>query len=90
MNSVSVNTPTEEQIRKRAYEIYLQRGCQHGHDRDDWLQAEYELLQLPVRKLAQLPLPKSRTSGARKGSIVALVQMAMVLGSAALPHIQRS
>jgi DUF2934 family protein len=22
--------------------VYLERGCQHGHDLDDWLQAERE------------------------------------------------
>ena len=37
--------PTEEQIRQRAHEIYLQRGCQDGLELDDWLQAEAELNQ---------------------------------------------
>jgi hypothetical protein len=32
-------------IRARAYELYLQRGGQHGHDFDDWLRAEAELRQ---------------------------------------------
>jgi glyoxylase-like metal-dependent hydrolase (beta-lactamase superfamily II) len=32
-----------EEIRRRAYEIYLERGGQPGHDLDDWLQAEREL-----------------------------------------------
>ena len=45
--------PTEEQVRQRAYEIFLQRGSQPGHEIDDWLQAEYELMQLPVRKIAR-------------------------------------
>jgi hypothetical protein len=31
------------QIRDRAYEIYLQRGAQPGHELEDWLQAEREL-----------------------------------------------
>ncbi|MEW6251454.1 MAG: DUF2934 domain-containing protein [Planctomycetota bacterium] len=37
------STPTEEQIRARAYEIYLRRngGCGDAHS--DWLQAEAEL-----------------------------------------------
>ena len=35
--------PMEEDIRYRAYEIYVERGAQHGHDVDDWLQAEREL-----------------------------------------------
>jgi len=36
-------TPTDEEIRLRAYEIYLQRGGIHGFDEDDWLGAEREL-----------------------------------------------
>jgi hypothetical protein len=27
----------------RAYALYLARGCAHGHDVDDWFQAEREL-----------------------------------------------
>jgi hypothetical protein len=33
----------EEEIRRRAYEIYLERGEQPGCDLDDWLQAEREM-----------------------------------------------
>lgn len=33
----------EEQIRRRAYEIYLQRGGEEGYDVEDWLRAEAEL-----------------------------------------------
>jgi hypothetical protein len=32
-----------EEIRRRAYEIYLGRGGQPGGEMDDWLQAEREL-----------------------------------------------
>jgi hypothetical protein len=43
----SVGTPLpEEGIRRRAYEIYLERGGQPGSALDDWLQAERELEQL--------------------------------------------
>jgi len=35
--------PTEDEIRRRAYEIYLQRGGAHGHDLDDWFYAERDL-----------------------------------------------
>lgn len=31
-------------IRRRAYELYEQRGAQDGQALDDWLQAERELL----------------------------------------------
>jgi len=34
----------DEKIRSRAYQLFEQRGYQHGHDLDDWLQAEAELL----------------------------------------------
>ena len=33
----------EHEIRNRAYEIYLQRGGESGHELEDWLQAEREL-----------------------------------------------
>lgn len=33
----------EQEIRNRAYEIYLQRGGQPGHELEDWLRAEREL-----------------------------------------------
>ena len=35
--------PSFEQIRLRAYEIYLERGSLPGNELDDWLQAEHEL-----------------------------------------------
>jgi hypothetical protein len=33
----------DEDIRRRAYEIYLERGEQPDRELDDWLQAEVEL-----------------------------------------------
>ena len=36
-------TPNHEQIRGRAYEIYLERGDLPGDELDDWLRAEREL-----------------------------------------------
>ena len=33
----------EQDIRLRAYELFEQSGREHGHDIDDWLQAEKEL-----------------------------------------------
>jgi len=35
---------TEEIIRMRAYELFEQRGYQHGNDLEDWLQAEAEVV----------------------------------------------
>ena len=37
------NLPTAEQIRQRAYEIYLSRGSGNGNELSDWLQAQQEL-----------------------------------------------
>ena len=36
---------TEDAIAQRAYALYLARGCEDGHDVEDWLQAERELLE---------------------------------------------
>jgi oligoendopeptidase F len=33
----------QEQIRRRAHELYEQRGRDEGHELDDWLQAESEV-----------------------------------------------
>ncbi len=38
-------SPTKTQIEARAYELYLQRGGENGHDIEDWLTAEKELKQ---------------------------------------------
>jgi hypothetical protein len=37
------NSSPDEEIRRRAYEIYLERGEQQGRELDDWLRAEREL-----------------------------------------------
>jgi Protein of unknown function (DUF2934) len=45
----SVGKPArEEEIRRRAYEIYLECGEQPGRELDDWLQAERELERLEL------------------------------------------
>jgi hypothetical protein len=42
--------PSDEQIRERAYELYLQRGAAPGQDVEDWLAAEQELTELAGAK----------------------------------------
>jgi hypothetical protein len=37
------NAERDKEIRRRAYEIYLERGEQPGRELDDWLQADREL-----------------------------------------------
>ena len=34
---------TEDIIRARAYRFYEYRGCEDGHDLEDWLRAEAEV-----------------------------------------------
>jgi hypothetical protein len=37
--------PTHEDIARRAYQLYEERGGEHGRDLEDWFQAERELRQ---------------------------------------------
>ena len=68
--------PTQAEIRQRAQKIYQTRGQRPGHAIDDWLQAEYELAQLPVAQLAKLAASKSK----RPNLVVAeMVQVALLV-----------
>lgn len=33
----------EKRIQERAYQLYEQRGCAHGFDREDWAEAEAQI-----------------------------------------------
>jgi hypothetical protein len=39
------NQMGSDEVARRAYEFYEHRGGEHGHDRDDWFQAEREVRQ---------------------------------------------
>jgi len=39
-----INLELTERISRRAYELFEARGREHGYDREDWLQAETEIL----------------------------------------------
>jgi len=42
--TTSAETPNiEEEIRKRAYELFEARGGEEGHELEDWLGAEEEI-----------------------------------------------
>jgi hypothetical protein len=43
----------EEQIRRRAYELYVERGNESGSELDDWLQAEEEIRQSQEQEPAE-------------------------------------
>ena len=42
----------EDEIRRRAYELYEQRGREDGHDLEDWFRAEEEITQKRSRRVA--------------------------------------
>ena len=44
-SEVHSDADKEDKIRDRAFELYEQRGREDGHELDDWLQAEAEVLQ---------------------------------------------
>jgi hypothetical protein len=56
---------SKEQIARRAYELYLECGCDGGHDAEHWLAAEEELRQ--AQKLSESIPSQSKTAvaGAR-------------------------
>jgi len=37
-----------DQIAARAYQRFVARGCEHGHDVEDWLASERELLRYQI------------------------------------------
>ena len=42
-NAARAKGPTHDQIAQKAHEIWLKNGCQHGQDRQNWLEAEAQL-----------------------------------------------
>ena len=82
--------PTEDEIRSRAYQIYLARGCEHNHADDDWLQAEYELIHLPLRKIADLEAIVVEEERVKSLKLLCLARAAMslkkYLGKQRQPH----
>ena len=60
------NSARDEEIRRRAYLIYLERGEQPGRELDDWLQAEREL------KRGMLLDPEGRSATADIDTLILL------------------
>lgn len=49
---IDASCELQEQIRRRAYELYEQRGVEDGHELQDWLQAEAEVSQSMSKLMA--------------------------------------
>jgi hypothetical protein len=76
---MNVRRPTHQEIAARAYQLHVNRGCVDGYDMDDWLQAEYELMQLPVHKIAELDPPAPAAKGRKPPrSLVQVVRSALM------------
>ena len=60
MSERKLSTP--EQVERRAYELYLERGGIDGGDLTDWLSAERELTELP--EPSNSSAPKARAAAA--------------------------
>ena len=56
-NSEESAVDLEEQISRRAYELYERRGREAGHEVEDWLQAEAELAE---RRRSQSKVRRSK------------------------------
>ena len=46
-----MGVPSHDEVAARAYELFEERGRTHGHDLDDWLQAESEVLEARQERL---------------------------------------
>jgi hypothetical protein len=45
--------PSGEEIARRAHELYLQRGGEHGKNVEDWFRAENELSDEPLARIVK-------------------------------------
>jgi Protein of unknown function (DUF2934) len=54
--SFARKSPVSDDVEVRAYQIYLGRGGLDGHDLDDWLQAERQVLEELKKSKASLRL----------------------------------
>ena len=44
--------PTDEEIALGAYRIWLQEGCPHGRDKENWLKAREKLIAIRAKESA--------------------------------------
>jgi Protein of unknown function (DUF2934) len=59
---IAYDEKTRARIAERAYLLYEERGCVHGHDEEDWLVAE----RLVLAELNAQPKRASRSTPRRK------------------------
>jgi hypothetical protein len=54
-----------EDVARRAYELFLARGGEHGRDMDDWLEAERQLAANGTRAHRHIADPPAKSTGLR-------------------------
>jgi hypothetical protein len=59
------NNPTHEQITRRAYEIFIERGRPEGRDLEHWLEAEKQLRAKGQTKVQTSAAPVAAASPAQ-------------------------
>lgn len=52
LSLVHDSDPDHEAVRVRAYELYVKRGMEDGHDVEDWFRAEQEVMSEKERAVA--------------------------------------
>jgi hypothetical protein len=63
--------PIRDAIAAHAYERFLARGCEHGHDLDDWLAAEREFRLRQATRGDRVDGTPERFAGAPAATFVA-------------------
>ena len=54
-SAANLSADRTEEIRRRAYELYLRRGEKDGSELEDWLEAEVELREKVEQHVIKLP-----------------------------------
>jgi hypothetical protein len=68
METETGHPATQDRIETRAYELFLARGCEDGHDLEDWLRAESELVASGPQYGGEVPAPADSAEPASEES----------------------
>ena len=64
VNQLLQNESQQNRIAERAYELFLQEGCEHGNDLGHWFRAEQEIIE-DVEVEEPYERPEERKGGQR-------------------------
>lgn len=60
---MTIPEPTQQEIARRAYELFEARGYAHGYAEEDWVRAERELRAARTSAAATMKRPRTRPGG---------------------------